>query len=80
MNNFPVKYRLEIDYYSRYYENKCCESSLPVYELEKGLQLYEEATKEHCIDKPNTPVRVHLWEYAWDTSGKLAPVTICKNY
>lgn len=75
-----VKYRIEINYYSRDYKNKCCETSGPVYTLEQGLAQYEEAIKEPCIDKPNRPARVHLWEYAWDASGKLAPVTICKNY
>lgn len=80
MATFTVTHRLEINYYSRDYKSKCCETSAPVRGLEEGLAMYEEAIKKPCIDKPNRPARVHLWEYAWDSSGKCTPVTIRKNY
>ena len=77
----PVRYRLEIDFYSRDYENKAlCESS-PIYTLKEGKQAYKQAIEnEKCLDNPSLPVRVHLWKYAYDENGYLQPVTILKNY
>ena len=75
-----VLYRLDVDYYSREYENKCCEISSPIYNKKEGLEKYKKAIAEKCIDNPEIAARVHLWKYRWDDCGKCVPLTIAKNY
>lgn len=78
-----VKYRLEVNYYSRDYEHKCCETSAPVYNLEDGIKEYLKEIQERCIDDKTKPARVHLWEYTWSGepwASELIPATIAKNY
>ena len=74
-----VRYRLDVDFYSKSYSYKACMTSSPIYTKAEGLARYKEACKESCIDRPTTPARVHLWKYAWAENGKCKPVTICKN-
>lgn len=75
-----VLYRLDVDYYSTEYDNKCCEVSSPIYNKAQGIKKYMEAIKERCIDKPGIPARAHLWKYQWTADGKCNPLTIMKNY
>lgn len=75
-----VKYRLDVSYYSKDYDDKAAQTSAPIYSLEEGLKKYEEAIKQKCFDRTDLPVLVHLWEYNWDENGRLAPITIKKNY
>lgn len=78
-----VLYRLEVNYYSRNYDDKMLETSSPIYSLDEGIRQYMEAIKEKCVDNPEQPARTHLWEYVW--SGKpfyseCTEKTIMKNY
>ena len=75
-----VRYRLDVDFYSRDYDNKACSTSSPIYTKKEGLKAYSAALKKSCIDIPELPPRVHLWRYTWDENGKCCPVTIRKNY
>ena len=77
--NKKVKYRLEVDYLSREYDDSALETSSPIYTLDEGIAKYEEATQEKCVDDPSKAARVHLWKYAYK-GNKLAPITIRKNY
>lgn len=77
--NKKVKYRLEVDYLSREYDDSALETSSPIYTLDEGIARYEEATQEKCVDDPSKAARVHLWKYAYK-GNKLAPITIRKNY
>ena len=45
-----VKFRLEVDYLSKEYDNSALETSSPIYTLEEGLARYEEAIQEKCVD------------------------------
>jgi len=74
-----VKYRLDVDYLSKEYDDRMCETSSPIYTLEDGITKYQKAISEKCIDDSTRPARVHLWEYRY-TSGKFDPITIAKNY
>lgn len=74
-----VKFRLDIDYLSREYDNSALETSSPIYTLEEGLARYEEAILEKCVDDTSKAARVHLWKYAYE-GNKLTPITIRKNY
>lgn len=80
MSKKRVLYRLDVDYYSTDYENKCCEVSSPIYNKREGLKKYTEAIKERCIDFANVPARCHLWKYQWNERGECIPLTIAKNY
>lgn len=82
MKKRSVRYRLDIDYYSRSYDNSALCTSSPIYTLQEGKKAYKEAISkdEKCLDDPSVPVRVHLWRYSWDEKGKCIPVTILKNY
>lgn len=76
-----VRYRLEVDFYSRDYKNKAlCESS-PIYTLKEGKQAYKQVIEnEKCLDNPSLPVRAHQWKYSWNDQGECIPITIMKNY
>ena len=74
-----VKFRLEVDYLSREYDDSALETSSPIYTLEEGLARYEEAIQEKCVDDPSKAARVHLWKYAYK-GNKCTPITIRKNY
>lgn len=58
-----ILYRLEIDYYSREYEDRCCSISKPIYSLQEGIAKYLAAIMEKCIDDNNKYARVELWKY-----------------
>lgn len=73
------KYRLEIDYLSREYDDWAVGTSSPIFSLEEGLARYAEAIKENCIDNEEIPARVHLWEYV-RKGGRTTYKTIRKNY
>ena len=75
-----VLYRLEVNYLSQDYEDRALETSSPIYSKREGLQEYRKALSEKCVDMIERPARVHLWKYAYDAAGRLAPVTIAKNY
>lgn len=78
-----IKYRLDVNYYSQDYDNKCCETSIPVYTLSEGINKYLEAIEESCIDDKNKPARAHLWEYVWSDEPRKSEIisnTIAKNY
>ena len=53
-----VKYRLEVDYYSREYDDKMCEESAPIFSLTEGIEGYLKAIQKKCIDKPEIPATV----------------------
>lgn len=74
-----VKYRLEIDYLSKEYDDAAVMTSSPIYTLEQGKEEYERAVQEKCVDDASQNARVHLWEYRY-VKGKLQPITIAKNY
>ena len=76
---YKVPYRLEVDYYSRGYDDRACDISSPIYTLDEGIAEYEKAIQEKCIDDNSKYARVHLWKYRY-TKGKLNPITIRKNY
>ena len=78
---YKVPYRLEIDHYSKEYDDRACEISSPIYSLEQGIKEYEEAIRknEKCLDDNTKPVRIWLWKYRY-TKGELNPITIRKNY
>jgi hypothetical protein len=78
-NKPAVRYRLDIDYLSKNYDNWVMEVSSPIYDITEGTSKYLDAIKEKCIDNSEIPVRVHLWEYNWN-GNKLDPITIMKNY
>lgn len=73
------KYRLEIDYLSREYDDAAIGTSSPISSLEEGLARYAEAIKEKCVDNEETPARVHLWEYV-RKGDRTTYKTIRKNY
>lgn len=72
-------YRLDIDYYSRDYDDRACCTSEPIYTLEDGRKKYSAAILETCIDDRSRPARAWLWKYR-NIRGQFAPVTIAKNY
>ena len=74
-----VKYRLDVDYLSREYEDRMCETSSPIYTLEDGIAKYQTAITKKCIDDHAITARVHLWKYHY-TNGEFDPITIAKNY
>lgn len=82
--NLKVKYRLEINYYFMDYNHKALETSEPIYSLEEGLEKYDKATQEYCIDFPEEPARCWLWKYSYrkDKHGReyLVRQTVRKNY
>lgn len=73
------KYRLEIDYLSKEYDDMAIGTSSPISSLEEGLARYEEAIKEKCVDNEEISARVHLWEYV-RKGGRTTYKTIRKNY
>lgn len=76
-----VKYRLEVDYLSKDYEDKALSCSSPIYSLEDGFRKYFEAIEnEKCSDDNEKPVRAHLWEYHYKKDGTFNPKTLAKNY
>ena len=87
MASKKVKYRLEINYFSKDYENAALETSSPIYDLESGFRAYFQAIdNEKCSDDKEKPVRAWLWEYRYKKDpasiyGKsLVKRTIAKNY
>lgn len=80
MRKRRVLYRLDVDYYSRDYDDRACEVSSPIYNKKEGLTKYKKAIAEKCIDKKDIPARVHFWKYNYDENGVFAPITIAKNY
>lgn len=85
MENRKLRYRLEVNYYSKDYDNRCCETSSPIYTLADGWKEYKKAIKEKCIDNPGLPARVHLWKYDLDAFGSDGwyhgdELTIARNY
>lgn len=76
---YRVPYRLDVDYYSRDFDDRACDISSPIYSLDDGIAKYEKAIMEKCIDDNTKSARVHLWKYRY-TKGKLNPLTIRKNY
>lgn len=81
MKKHSVRYRLDIDFYSRDHEEKALSTSSPIYTLKEGTQEYKKAIEsEKCLDNPSLPVRAHLWKYSWNEQGKCVPITIMKNY
>ena len=80
-----VKYRLDIDYYSKDYDNRMMGVSSPIYTLANGMNRYKAAIREKCIDNADEPARVHLWKYderAYDANGYYIGeyITLAKNY
>ena len=81
MEKKKVKYRLDIDYLSKRYENWAQESSSPIYDLEDGFRRYFAAIdNEKCYDDREKPVRAHLWEYHYKKDGTPNFKTLAKNY
>lgn len=80
MRKRRVLYRLDVDYYSRDYDDRACEVSSPIYNKREGFQKYRKAIAEKCIDNKSISARVHFWKYNYDASGVFAPITIAKNY
>ena len=44
--NKIVRYRLDVDFYSRDYDNKACSTSSPIYTKKEGLKAYSAALKK----------------------------------
>ena len=80
MSKRQVRYRLEVDYYDKDYDDKALYISSPIYNKKEGHTEYRKAIKETCIDNPFKPVRAHLWKYCYASNGALTPITILKNY
>ncbi len=83
MEDKKVIYRLEIDYYSKEYDDRACQTSTPIYSLEEGLKAYHEAIKEKCIDDNTKCARAELWKYGdgLNDKGRLwKEKTIVKNF
>lgn len=66
MRKREVKYRLEVDYYSKDYDDRMCSTSGPIYNLKDGWKQYRQAIKETCIDDKSRPARV------WCSASRLA--------
>lgn len=75
-----VRYRLEVNYYAKSYENKELSTSSPIYTLKEGWNEYRKALKDFCVDEKDTPARVHFWKYNFSENGDLQPITIAKNF
>lgn len=75
-----VRYRLDVDYMSKYYDNSACFTSEPIYTKKEGLKKYMQAKNKTCIDDPKKPARVHLWKYNYNDADELEPITIARNY
>lgn len=76
-----VRYRLDVNYLTRDYEDWALETSAPIYTKQEGIAEYNKAVTEIvCVDDETKPARVHLWKYAWNESGRCTPITILKNY
>ena len=75
-----VKYRLDVDFLSKEYEDRLLETSSPIYTLEDGLKKYQEAITKKCVDDESIPARCHLWKYRYTRAGEFNPLTIAKNY
>lgn len=78
-----VRYRLDIDYYTKEYDDRCLEISSPIYTKKEGWSEYRKAIKENCIDDKSKPARVHFWKYGWTGEpwkSELNIITIAKNY
>lgn len=83
VENPDVRYRLEVDYLSKDYDDSAIGYSSPIYSIDDGIKEYNEAILEKCVDDDTKNARVHLWEYVW--SGKpwhseMTEKTIMKNY
>ena len=75
-----VLYRLEVNYLSRDYDDRALETSGPIYNKKDGWKEYKKAILEKGADNESAPARVHFWKYNYDENGRLAPITIAKNY
>ena len=76
-----VKYRVEVNYLSRDYEDRALEVSSPFCTLESAFRKYFSAIdSEKCVDDKEKPVRAHLWEYHYKKDGTPAFKTLAKNY
>ena len=80
MKKRSVRYRLDVDYLSRSYEDRALSTSSPIYTKSDGWKEYRKAIQERCADVPEMPARVHYWKYQYDENGKCIPLTIAKNY
>ena len=59
--NKIVRYRLDVDFYSRDYDNKACCTSSPIYTKKRRIEsLFCSIKKKFCIDILEQPLRVHL--------------------
>jgi hypothetical protein len=79
MKRREVKYRVEVDYLSKDYEEAALSTSSPIYNLKDGWKAYKEAIKEFCVDDKSVPARVHFWKYNY-VNHAFCPITIAKNY
>ena len=76
-----IRYRLEVDYLSRDYYDRACQTSSPIYTKQEGVKQYLKAIQNRCIDNPDVPARCHLWKYCgWHDDNNPRMLTIMKNY
>ena len=77
-----VKYRLEINYLSRDYEDRALCTSEPIYSLKEGWKKYRDALKEKCVDDKTKPCRVEFWKYGVIGSDGFYTdnITLAKNF
>lgn len=83
-----IVYRTNIDYYSKDYDNKCCEISTPHGDdLREAMAEYISAIEnEKCFDDPEKPVRACVVKYEWtpDENGEFTSLAIetliARNY
>ena len=61
-----VKYRVNIDYLSKDYDDKALNTSAPYYDYENALCDYEKACNEFCADDKTKHVRVTIEKYTKD--------------
>ena len=59
------KYRVDVDWYRRDYDDRMCATSTPYYDDEGGKVIDEilDALKGESLDEPGKPPRVSLWLY-----------------
>ena len=80
MRKRQVRYRVEVNYLSKDYEDAALEISSPIYTKADGWKEYRKSIKKFCVDDKTKPARVWFWKYNYDANGKPDPVTIAKNY
>lgn len=84
--NYTCNFRVNVNYYSIDYDNKCLETSTAYKNLEEAYTAFEAAKLEKCVDDPNKPAKVDLTAHIWDidengnAKGQARQFWIMSNY